>query len=83
MAKKKGTDHDLAEQISKKTSQFIRSSSHRDLLDIVDSLRSHGLSHYIDLPQIMLVSLTLCSRTSGIDFIQCLRQPVKWKELYP
>jgi len=36
---------DLAEQISKKTSGFIQSSNHRDLLDIVDSLRSNGVSH--------------------------------------
>ncbi|KAK8080516.1 hypothetical protein PG997_008334 [Apiospora hydei] len=44
---------DLAEQISQKTSGFIQSSNHRDLLDIVDSLRSHGVSHYVDLPQII------------------------------
>lgn len=36
---------DLAEDISKKTSGFIQSSNHRDLLDIVDSLRSSGVSH--------------------------------------
>jgi hypothetical protein len=36
---------DLAEQISKKTSGFIQSNNHRDLLDIVDSLRSNGVSH--------------------------------------
>lgn len=35
----------LAEQISQKTSGFIQSSKHRDLLDIVDSLRSNGVSH--------------------------------------
>ena len=39
----KGTD--LAEQINQKTSGFIQSSNHRDLLDIVDSLRSNGVSH--------------------------------------
>ena len=35
----------LAEQISQKTSGFIHSSNHRDLLDIVDALRSNGVSH--------------------------------------
>jgi hypothetical protein len=36
---------ELAEQISEKTSGFIQSSKHRDLLDIVDALRSNGVSH--------------------------------------
>lgn len=59
MGKQKAIDQhrNLAEQISKNAAQFIpRSSSHRDLLDIVDALRSHGLSHYVDLPQIMYVA---------------------------
>ena len=36
---------DLAEQTSRKTSELVQSSKHRDLLDIVDSLRSNGVSH--------------------------------------
>ena len=36
---------DLAEQISETTSGFIQSNNHRDLLDIVDALRSNGVSH--------------------------------------
>jgi hypothetical protein len=35
----------LADQISEKTSGFIQSSNHRDLLDVVDALRSNGVSH--------------------------------------
>jgi hypothetical protein len=43
--KEGASDLDLAEQISEKTSGFIQSSNHRDLLDIVDALRSNGVSH--------------------------------------
>lgn len=35
----------LAEQISKKASTFEQSDDQRELLDIVDTLRSHGVSH--------------------------------------
>lgn len=37
-----------------KTTSFIQSENHRDLLDIVDKLRSRGVSHYVDLPQIIV-----------------------------
>jgi len=41
----KSRGRDLAEQISRQTSELVQSSKHRDLLDIVDSLRSNGVSH--------------------------------------
>jgi GTP-binding protein EngB required for normal cell division len=65
---------DLAEQIAHKTSGFIQSESHRDLLDIVDTLRSQGVSHYVDLPQIIVCGSQSCGKSStleslsGIDF---------------
>lgn len=64
----------LAEEIARKTSALIQSNSHRDLLDIVDTLRSHGVSHYVDLPQIIVCGSQSCGKSStlgslsGIDF---------------
>ncbi|KAI1407196.1 hypothetical protein F5Y13DRAFT_195607 [Hypoxylon sp. FL1857] len=52
----------FAEDISQKTSGFIQSNNHRDLLDIVDSLRYHGVSRYIDLPQIIV-----CEQQNAFD----------------
>ncbi|KAF8864404.1 hypothetical protein BDZ45DRAFT_758809 [Acephala macrosclerotiorum] len=58
------TGLDLAEQISQTTSTFIQSSNRRDLLDIIDSLRSNGASHYVDLPQVIVCG----SQSSGKSF---------------
>ena len=65
---------DLVEQIAQKTLGLIQSSNHWDLLDIVDSLRSHGVSHYVDLPQIVVCGSQSCGKSStlvslsGIEF---------------
>ncbi|KAF3025031.1 hypothetical protein E8E14_014332 [Neopestalotiopsis sp. 37M] len=65
----------LAEQISEKTSGFIQSSSHRDLLDIVDSLRSHGVSHYVDLPQIIVCGSQSSGKSSTLEAISGIPFP--------
>lgn len=66
---------DLAEQISQKTSGFIQSSNHRDLLDIVDSLRSHGVSHYVDLPQIIVCGSQSSGKSSILEAISGIAFP--------
>lgn len=66
---------DLAEQISQKTSGFIQSSNHRDLLDIVDSLRSHGVSHYVDLPQIIVCGSQSSGKSSTLEAISGIAFP--------
>ncbi|ETS73761.1 hypothetical protein PFICI_14707 [Pestalotiopsis fici W106-1] len=65
----------LAEQISEKTSGFIQSSSHRDLLDIVDSLRSNGVSHYVDLPQIIVCGSQSSGKSSTLEAISGIPFP--------
>ncbi|KAI1206794.1 P-loop containing nucleoside triphosphate hydrolase protein [Annulohypoxylon truncatum] len=65
----------LAEDISQKTSGFIQSSNHRDLLDIVDSLRSHGVSHYIDLPQIIVCGSQSSGKSSTLEALSGISFP--------
>ncbi|KAI1495922.1 P-loop containing nucleoside triphosphate hydrolase protein [Biscogniauxia marginata] len=65
----------LAEQISQKTSGFIQSSNHRDLLDIVDSLRSHGVSHYVDLPQIIVCGSQSSGKSSTLESLSGIAFP--------
>lgn len=65
----------LAEQITEKTSSFIQSDTHRDLLDIVDSLRSHGVSHYVDLPQIIVCGSQSSGKSSTLEAISGIPFP--------
>lgn len=66
---------DLAEEIAQKTSSLIQSSNHRDLLDIVDSLRSHGVSHYVDLPQIIVCGSQSCGKSSTLASLSGINFP--------
>ncbi|KAI9046786.1 hypothetical protein LZ554_009521 [Drepanopeziza brunnea f. sp. 'monogermtubi'] len=66
---------DLAEHISQKTSGFIQSSKHRDLLDIVDSLRSNGVSHYVDLPQIIVCGSQSSGKSSTLESLSGIAFP--------
>ncbi|KAI0835262.1 P-loop containing nucleoside triphosphate hydrolase protein [Hypoxylon sp. FL0890] len=65
----------LAEDISHKTSGFIQSNNHRDLLDIVDSLRSHGVSHYVDLPQIIVCGSQSSGKSSTLESLSGIAFP--------
>ncbi|OTA90051.1 hypothetical protein M434DRAFT_398290 [Hypoxylon sp. CO27-5] len=65
----------LAEDISQKTSGFIQSNNHRDLLDIVDSLRSHGVSHYVDLPQIIVCGSQSSGKSSTLESLSGIAFP--------
>ncbi|KAK7742213.1 hypothetical protein SLS62_010764 [Diatrype stigma] len=66
---------DLAEQISQKTSGLIQSRSHRDLLDVVDSLRSRGVSHYVDLPQIIVCGSQSSGKSSTLESLSGIAFP--------
>ncbi|KAI5857492.1 P-loop containing nucleoside triphosphate hydrolase protein [Durotheca rogersii] len=65
----------LAEEISLKTTGFIQSSNHRDLLDIVDSLRSHGVSHYVALPQIIVCGSQSSGKSSTLESLSGIAFP--------
>ncbi|KAI1469611.1 P-loop containing nucleoside triphosphate hydrolase protein [Daldinia caldariorum] len=66
---------DLARDISQKTSGLVQSRNHRDLLDIVDSLRSHGVSHYVDLPQIIVCGSQSSGKSSTLESLSGIAFP--------
>ncbi|KAI1764614.1 P-loop containing nucleoside triphosphate hydrolase protein [Hypoxylon sp. FL1150] len=61
--------------MSQIASSFIHSTNHRDLLDIVDSLRSHGVSHYVDLPQIIVCGSQSSGKSSTLESISGISFP--------
>ncbi|KAI8963162.1 P-loop containing nucleoside triphosphate hydrolase protein [Daldinia sp. FL1419] len=65
----------LAQEISQKTSGLIQSRNHRDLLDIVDCLRSHGVSHYVDLPQIIVCGSQSSGKSSTLESLSGIAFP--------
>lgn len=66
---------DLASHLSQKTANFIRSNNHRDLLDIVDKLRSQGVSHYVDLPQIIVCGSQSSGKSSTLESLSGISFP--------
>ncbi|KAH9903861.1 P-loop containing nucleoside triphosphate hydrolase protein [Xylariomycetidae sp. FL2044] len=66
---------DLAENISHQTSGLIQSRNHRDLLDIVDTLRSSGVSHYVDLPQIIVCGSQSSGKSSTLESLSGIAFP--------
>ncbi|KAJ9145013.1 Interferon-induced GTP-binding protein Mx [Pleurostoma richardsiae] len=75
MAENVGAAAVLARHIAQQTAGFIQSSNHRDLLDIVDSLRSHGVSHYVDLPQIIVCGSQSCGKSSTLESLSGISFP--------
>ncbi|KAG7287492.1 hypothetical protein NEMBOFW57_007004 [Staphylotrichum longicolle] len=55
----------------------LHSKDHRDLLDVVDRLRSHGLSRYVDLPQIIVCGDQSSGKSSALEAISGMSFPTK------
>ena len=55
----------------------LQSRDDRELLDLIDSLRSQGLGHYISLPQIIVCSDQSSGKSSVLEAISGVRFPVK------
>ena len=55
----------------------ILSDDHRDLLDVVDSLRAQGLSHYVDLPEIIVTGDQKAGKSSVLEAISGIKFPAK------
>ncbi|KAK3938319.1 P-loop containing nucleoside triphosphate hydrolase protein [Diplogelasinospora grovesii] len=76
MGKRKLATMDLAERIAQTTSAaLIQSSNHRDLLDIIDTLRSQGVSHYVDLPQIIVCGSQSSGKSSTLEALSGISFP--------
>jgi len=59
------------------TDTSLAVGDHRDLLDIIDSLRSQGVSHYIDLPEIIVCGDQSTGKSSVLEAISRMPFPTK------
>ncbi|KAI3390865.1 hypothetical protein diail_8475 [Diaporthe ilicicola] len=57
------------------TASLIQSENHRDLLDIVDKLRSRGVSHYVDLPQIIVCGSQSSGKSATLEALSGIPFP--------
>ncbi|RYN74982.1 hypothetical protein AA0120_g12116 [Alternaria tenuissima] len=55
----------------------LQSNETRDLLDIVDSLRSHGINRYIDLPEIIVCGEQSSGKSSVLEAVSGIKFPSK------
>ena len=55
----------------------LQSQDHRDLLDIVDKLRSLGLARYIDVPQIIVCGDQSTGKSPVLEAISGISFPTK------
>ncbi|KAF1346425.1 interferon-induced GTP-binding protein Mx [Lizonia empirigonia] len=55
----------------------LQSNDTRDLLDVVDNLRSHGINRYIDLPEIIVCGEQSSGKSSVLEAVSGVRFPSK------
>lgn len=55
----------------------LQSKEHKDLLDIIDKLRSKGISRYVDLPEIIVCGEQSAGKSSVLEAISGMSFPTK------
>ena len=63
--------------INNDVSVSLQSKDHRDLLDIIDKLRSQGISRYVDIPQIIICGDQSSGKSSALEAISGVAFPTK------
>jgi hypothetical protein len=73
------TKHNTMEQLTNPAHEDapLQSKDHRDLLDIIDKLRSQGISRFVDLPQIIVCGDQSSSKSSVLEAISGMSFPTK------
>ncbi|KAI6082444.1 P-loop containing nucleoside triphosphate hydrolase protein [Hypoxylon rubiginosum] len=64
-------------QATRGESTALQSQEHRDLLDIIDKLRSQGISQFVDLPQIIVCGDQSSGKSSVLEAISGMSFPTK------
>jgi GTP-binding protein EngB required for normal cell division len=59
------------------SSVLLQSQDHRDLLDLIDNLRSQGIDNYVDLPQIIVCGDQSAGKSSVLEAISGVHFPIK------
>lgn len=59
------------------TTTSLQSSDHRDLLDIIDKLRSQGITRWVDLPEIIVCGDQSSGKSSVLEAISGMSFPTK------
>ncbi|KAJ2998138.1 hypothetical protein NUW58_g419 [Xylaria curta] len=67
----------LVEPITQYDGGKLQNQNHRHLLDVIDSLRSQGISRYIDLPQIIVCGDQSSGKSSVLEAISGFSFPTK------
>ena len=78
MGKRKFGQSSSAMEIDGDTSTIsLQSKDHEELLNIIDDLRSQGISRYIDLPQLVVCGDQSSGKSSVLEAISGLQFPTK------
>ena len=62
---------------SEKQSILLQSRDHSELLDVIDLLRSQGVSHYVPLPQLIVCGDQSSGKSSVLEAVSGVRFPTK------